>query len=75
MDPSVVTALIAADLQRGPALAAVVALEALEELWIIALMGVHVETQVFLREEARATDPAVVRPLQRFEGFIVAAGK
>lgn len=42
----------AADLERGPALAAIVALEALEELWVVAFMRVYMEAQIFLSEEA-----------------------
>lgn len=61
------------NLERGPALAAVVALEALEELRVVAFVRVHVEAQVLLSEEARAADPAVVRSEKRLEGFIVAA--
>lgn len=60
-------------LERGPALAAVVALEALEELRVVAFVRVHVEAQVLLGEEARAADPAVVRSEKWLEGFIVAA--
>lgn len=62
-------------LERGPALAAVVALQALEELRVAALVRVHVEAQVLLSEEARAADPAVVGPEERLEGFIVAAAR
>lgn len=65
----------ATDLERGPTLAAIVALEALEELGVVALVRVHMEAQIFLSEEARATDPAVVWPLERFEGFIVPTGR
>lgn len=63
------------DLEWGPALAAIVALEALKELWVIALMRVHMETQIFLSEEARAADPAVVRSQEWFERFIVPTGR
>lgn len=69
------TCFIATDLEGRPALAAIVALQALEELWLIAFVGVHVEVQILLSEEARATDPAVVRPQERFQGFIVTTGR
>lgn len=61
------TCFIAADLERRPAFAAVVALEALEHFWVVAFMRVHVEAQIVLSEEARAADPAVVRSQERFE--------
>ena len=66
---------IASDLEWGPALAAIVALEALEELGVVALMRVHMEAQIFLSEEAWAADPAVVRSQERFEGFVVPTGR
>ena len=63
------------DLEGGPALAVVVALQTLEELGLVALVGVHVEAQVLLGQEARAADPAVMGPQQRLEGFVIATGR
>lgn len=48
---SAVIRFIQTDLQRGPALAAIVALQALEELRVVAFMRLHVEAQIFLSEE------------------------
>lgn len=42
----------ATDLERRPALAAIVALKALKELGVTAFMRVHMEAQIFLSEEA-----------------------
>ena len=60
------------DLEGGPALAVVVALQTLEQLGLVALVGVHVEAQVLLGQEARAADPAVVGSQQRLEGLVIA---
>lgn len=64
----------AAHLERGPALAAIVALEALKQLRVVAFVRLHVEAQIFLSEEARAADPAVVGSQEGSDGFEAAAG-
>lgn len=63
-------------LQRGPAPGAVAALQAAEELGVPGLVGVHVEAQVLVGQEAGAADPAQVRPHQRLGGLVaVPAGR
>lgn len=59
-----------AHLQRGPAPGAVAALQAAEELGVPGLVGVHVEAQVLVGQEAGAANPAQVRPHQRLGGLI-----
>lgn len=64
----------ATNLERGPALAAIVALEALKKFWVIAFVRVHMEAQIFLSEEAGAADPAVVGSQEWPDGLEATTG-
>ena len=58
-------------LARGPAFATVVTLQALEALWVVSLVRVYMEPQVILGQEARATNPTVVRPQEGLQRCVI----
>lgn len=62
-------------LERGPAAGAVAALQALEELGVAGLMGVDVEAQVLMGQEAGATDAAQEGPQERFGRLVIVPAK
>lgn len=53
-------------LERGPAAGAVAALQALEELGVASLVGVDVEAQVLVGQEAGTADAAQEGPQEGF---------
>lgn len=58
-------------LERGPAAGAIAALQALEELGVSGLMGVYMEAQVLMGQEAGAADAAQEGSQKWFGRFVI----